>query len=429
MTGRPARAARSSRSQRHFGEGQPVGVVAVQADLASGGGDELEGLGDLAPVGLRLVAVLLVRVAGDHVEGRGHAAHILAAQELREGPEGVAAAPGVARQPVGAVAQLAADAAGVQVPGGAQRAVAGGGEPAARPSPQVVEVVGERDREAAARSPEGSGGRERLEAELGEARRQGAAQELGVAVHGRLVDLQCRVRGEDARREGQPPVLVALGGRALVPAGEQDERGGDEVEGDGEAGAGIGGPRGDGCAVAAPARREGAGRQRPAGGDELHRAGVARDRRHAGDRLGGVRQSGAARSGRVAGDRGAAAQRRQQCPQRPLGARREGVRRADEDGQLGRGHGRHVTRRPSCAAPASGSAGRPCPRSAGPAGGRRARAGRQCACRAASAGTAGALRCRFAISMIASGTSLLATIHLTPSCWRRAMYGSPMASR
>ena len=42
---------------------------------------------------------------------------------------------------------------------------------------------------------------------------------------------------------------------------------------------------------------------------------------------------------------------------------------------------------------------------------------------------AGALRRRRAISMSASGTSLLTTIHLTPSCWRRAMYGSPIASR
>ena len=40
--------------------------------------------------------------------------------------------------------------------------------------------------------------------ELGEARRQGAAQELGVAVHCRVLNVQLRAGGEHARRVRQP---------------------------------------------------------------------------------------------------------------------------------------------------------------------------------------------------------------------------------
>ena len=188
VTARPARPERECRSSVSSLEREPVGVVAVQADLAAGVGDELQGLRDAALVGLRLVAVLLVRVPGDHVEGRRDAAHVLAVDDLRERPERVGAARQVAHQPVGAVAELSQDGAALQVAGRAGGAVAGGGEAAPCPPPQVVQVVGERDREAAARSPDAPGGRQRLEAELGEARRQGAAQELGVAVHRRVLD-------------------------------------------------------------------------------------------------------------------------------------------------------------------------------------------------------------------------------------------------
>ena len=139
--------------------------------------------------------------------------------------------------------------------------------------------------------------------------------------------LQLRVRGEDARRERQPAERSRSAEVRSSQQASRDEGRGDEVEGDGEAGAGAAGQ----AATAAPsplaARREGAGRQRPVGGEELHRLGAARDRRHAGD---GRRARRPARrrppraGSRVTAD--PAAERRQHRLEHPLGARRERVR-------------------------------------------------------------------------------------------------------
>ena len=59
VTAAPARLARSSRSAVSASSAEAVGVVAVQADLAAGVGEQVEGRGDAALVRLRLVAVRL----------------------------------------------------------------------------------------------------------------------------------------------------------------------------------------------------------------------------------------------------------------------------------------------------------------------------------------------------------------------------------
>ena len=286
----------------------------------------------LAPVGLRLVAVLLVRVAGDHVEGRGDAAHVLAAQELRERPEGVGAAPGVARQPVGAVAELAADAAGVEVPGGAQRAVAGGGEAAARPAPQVVEVVGERDREAAARSPERL---RRSGAARGRARRGAApGRRAGARRSGPRPARRCFSSGFAAKTLAEKGSRPYLSRSPVVRSSQQASRTNAEAtrsKGTAKPAPGSAGQ----AATAAPsplprAAKAPAGSGRPRG-DELHGAGVARDRRHAGDRLCARtperRRSPAAGSRVTAARRPSGASSVSQHPRRRAARRRRARRR------------------------------------------------------------------------------------------------------
>ena len=253
----------------------------------------------------------------------------------------------MADEPVGGVAELAARGGAVAAAHGASRAVPGGGESAPRPAPQVVEVVGEGDGEAGAGGarlvppaphiqPAGGSGSRPSPASRGA---QHGAQKLDVAVDGGLVDAQGGVGGEHAGRVRQAAVLVARGGRALVPAGEQDESGGDEVEGDGEAGAGLGGEGGDGGAVAARPCREGAGRQRPPCGEELEGRGAARDGRYARRRAPRRRRG---RRRRTAPGRASARTRR------PSGAsivsrahwraRQKAVGRVDGDGKLGQGH-------------------------------------------------------------------------------------------
>ncbi len=320
-----------------------VGVVAVQADLTSSAAQHVERRGDAPPVGPGLVAVLPVRMAGDDVERGPGAARVFTAEQAGEGPGGVAAPRQVHGGPLAQIAELAAQSAAVAAAQGAGAAHARGGEAARGPAPHAVHVVGESDGEAAGGgrpvAPQPSARRKSFETELGQARREERAQQGDVAVAGRLLDLERRVGGEHAGGVRQTAEAVALVRGVLVPAGQEGEGGGDEVERQGEAVVG----RGREGSHDVPGRRlqprEGAAGQRPSPSEEVHGAGVTRDRRHAGDRRRRIGERAAACGVALADQPHAPAQRRQERVEHPLRPRRERGRRVDEDVQSRRrGH-------------------------------------------------------------------------------------------
>ena len=344
---------------------EPVGVAAVQPDLAPRAPEQVEHGRDAPRVGLGLVAVHARRVTRDDEERRVDAASVLALDHLKEGPVRVCAARKVTREPVADVSRHACGSLGIAVAEGARRGARRTLQAGRCPAPEVVDVVGQRDGEAGAGSaagPHPAGRRQRLKPAFGEPRGQGAAQKLDVGVHGRPFDAQRWVGGEGAGQVGQAAEAVALARGVLVPAGEQGEGRGDEVERDGEAGSWRR-KRAEGRAGGALVRRERAGRQRsPLAGKEVHRIGAARDRRHAGDGSGGVGEGGVACLLRVAREHDAAAQRRQHRAERPLRPRGERAGDVDEDGQASAAHRRVTASRPRagarCGSPSASAGGR-----------------------------------------------------------------------